>query len=254
MNRIARALAAAPFLLPAVAGATPLLSEVFYDATGSDDGQVFVEISGAPGTVLDGLTVEGINGANGSVTVSIVLQGTIGASGLFVLADADSGGATTVVVFDQLANFDFQNGPDSVVLRDGAIVLDSVGYGIFGPGTVFAGEGAPAVDPAAGQSIARIFADVDSGDNASDWQAASPTPGTALLIPEPNLALLLSASLLAVAARCRRRAGVAPLTPPQRPGPGPGARRRAGAHPLHIQRAGVRHGTPRNPGPERITA
>ena len=48
-------------LLGAVqAAALPVLSEVFYDAVGSDDGFVFVEIYGQAGTNLEGLTVDEI--------------------------------------------------------------------------------------------------------------------------------------------------------------------------------------------------
>ena len=206
MNPTARGLAAALLLLfPAAAAGTPLLSEVYYDASGADDGQVFVEIAGAPGTVLTGLEVKGVNGADGSVTVSIPLSGTIGASGLFVLADTDGTGGTAVAAFDQLASFDFQNGPDSVVLVDGASVLDAVGYGSFPAGAFFAGEGAPTLDPAAGSSIQRIHADLDTNDNLADWQAGAPTPGTATFVPEPGLALLLLAPLGASAAGGRRR-------------------------------------------------
>ncbi len=184
--------------------ALPLLSEVLYDAVGSDDGHGFVEISGTPGTDLGGLRIEGVNGADGSVTVSIALAGAIGPGGLFVLADQDGSGATSVPVFDQLADFDFQNGPDSVVLRSGASVLDAVGYGSFPVGAVFAGEGSPTVEPSAGDSIWRRFADLDTGDNASDWQSGAPTPGTAQFVPDPGLAVLLLTSL-GTGALCRRR-------------------------------------------------
>ncbi len=206
MNRIVRGLAAAFLFLPSTAGATPLLSEVFYDAVGSDDGKVFVEISGAAGTDLSGHSIEGVNGADGSVTVSIALTGTIGASGLFVLADHDAAGASLVVGFDQLADFDFQNGPDSVVLRSGASVLDAVGYGSFPAGSFFAGEGAATSDPTAGNSVARHFADRDTNDNATDWLAGAPTPATASFVPEPELALLLGIALGVPALRRRRHA------------------------------------------------
>jgi len=36
-----------------------VISEVFYDASGSDDGHSFVELFAAAGSVLDGLTLEG---------------------------------------------------------------------------------------------------------------------------------------------------------------------------------------------------
>ena len=68
------------------AQALPVLSEFYYDAVGSDDGESFVEIYGAPGTSLEGLALDGINGTNGAVSPTIVLSGSIGASGLFVAA------------------------------------------------------------------------------------------------------------------------------------------------------------------------
>ena len=121
--------------------ALPILSELYYDAPGSDDGQSFVELAGLPGTSLDGFVVEGVNGSNGAVGPSIVLTGSIGANGLFVIGDRLADGTTSVIGADFLANFDFQNGPDSVVLRQGAVVLDALGYGVFGVGEIFAGEG-----------------------------------------------------------------------------------------------------------------
>ena len=146
----------AALLLEAVqAGAAPLLSEVYYDAVGSDDGQSFVEIWGDPGTSLDGLTLEAINGSGGAVTHSLALSGTIGASGLFVVADGLAGGGTNVANASLILEFDFQNGPDSLVLRSAAGVLDAVGYGVFAAGDVFAGEGTPTLDPAPGSAIAR---------------------------------------------------------------------------------------------------
>jgi hypothetical protein len=194
-------------LSAAQASALPVLSEVFYDAVGSDDGFVFVEIHGEAGTNLDGLTVEGINGSDGSVTVSLALAGVIPADGLYVLADDAGGGVSSVPGADQLLNFDFQNGPDSILLRDGETVLDAVGYGVFDGGEVFAGEGSPAADPPAGSSLARRFADIDSGDNAADFVVLElPTPGSAPLsgIPEPSSALLLTLGLLGLARVGRR--------------------------------------------------
>jgi hypothetical protein len=190
---------------PAVA--LPVLSEVFYDAVGTDDGLVFVEIYGEAGTDLDGLSVEAINGSDGGVTVSLPLSGSIPADGLFVLADEAGGGASSVAGADQLLNFDFQNGPDSVLLRDGDTVLDALGYGVFDGGEVFAGEGSSAPDPPAGSSLARRFADIDSGDNATDFVVLEvPTPGSAPLsgIPEPSSALLLSLGLLGLARAGRK--------------------------------------------------
>ncbi len=192
------------------AAALPLLSEVYYDAPGSDDGLVFVEISGAPGTDLTGFALEGVNGADGSTTTTIVLSGSIGATGLFVVADQASGGGSSVAGADLIANFDFQNGPDSVRLLDASgAVIDALGYGSFGIGQVFAGEGMPAPDVAAGSSLARLDAWRDTDDNALDFGVlASPTPGTApgTPVPEPSQLGLLAALLL-TRPLARRRLG-----------------------------------------------
>ena len=163
-------------LVCAPAAATPLISELFYDAVGSDNGRSFVEIYGQPGSDLTGLTLEGVNGSNGAVGPVIELAGTIPADGIFVVADMDGDGLSLVVEADQLANFDFQNGPDSVVLYDGPEVLDAVGYGDFDPEEVYAGEGMPAPDPPAGSSLARVFADVDSDDNLLDFEVLAIRP------------------------------------------------------------------------------
>jgi hypothetical protein len=194
MNLLPAALGAALSLAALHASAAPLLSEVFYDAVGSDDGLSFVEIWGAPGTPLTGLSIEAINGAGGGVTHTLALTGAIGASGLFVIADELAGGGTTLVAnADLILDFDFQNGPDSVLLRGPGGVLDAVGYGSFAAGDVFAGEGSAAPDPAAGGAIARRFANLDTDDNAADWLAAAPSPGEAPLlpVPEPRALLLL---------------------------------------------------------------
>ena len=197
-------------LPPGTALALPVLSEVFYDAVGSDDGLSFVELYGAPGTSLAGFFVDNVNGANGAVGPSLALSGTIPESGIFVVADATSAGVSAVAGAQLLLEFDFQNGPDSVVLRFGDVVLDAVGYGVFAAGEVFAGEGAPAVDPAAGASLARRFADVDTGDNAADFVSlATPTPGSAPFapVPEPGSALLVASGLAGLAAARGRRGG-----------------------------------------------
>jgi hypothetical protein len=187
--------------LPACA--LPVISEIYYDAPGSDDGQVFVELAGTPGTSLEGLVLEGVNGSGGVVTDSIALSGQIGADGLFVVADAFADGVTSVVGADLLAQFDFQNGPDSVVLRNGFGVLDAVGYGSFAAGDVFAGEGLPALDPVAGSSLARLFANLDRDDNSLDFVALEvPTPGAAAFIsaPEPGTAVLMGLGMGGLAA------------------------------------------------------
>jgi hypothetical protein len=197
-------------LAPTPARGLPLLSEVFYDAAGSDNGKSFVEIFGAPGSALDGFYLEGVNGANGAIAPSLALSGSIPEDGLFLLADDAGDGTTLVPGADLVLNFDFQNGPDSIVLRNADGVVDAVGYGAFDAGEFFAGEGAPAPDAPADASLARCFADVDTDDNAADWIALdTPTPGAAPLagVPEPSAGALFGGGLALLTRLSRRRAG-----------------------------------------------
>jgi hypothetical protein len=195
-------------LAPQAASAAQLISEVLYDAAGSDNGLVFVELYGDPGSSLNGLFLEGINGADGSAGPTIALSGVFPADGIFLIADDVGDGPSSVAGADQIANFDFQNGPDSIVLRTATAILDALGYGVFSVGEIFAGEGTAAVDVPAGSSLARRFANVDTNNNAADFIVLSvPTPGHAPLaaIPEPQTAALLAVGLLGLTWSARVR-------------------------------------------------
>ena len=198
-------------VLASPAAGLPIISELFYDAVGSDNGHSFVELYGAPGASLEGFTLEGVNGANGSLGPIVALSGVIPGDGLFVVADDLGDGSTLVPGADLLRNFDFQNGPDSVLLRFEGSVVDAVGYGAFAPEEVFAGEGLPALDAPAGSSLARYFADFDSDDNQSDFAVqGAPTPGSAALsVPEPAGHWLMALGLGGLACASRRRARAA---------------------------------------------
>ena len=196
-------LAAAP-----AAHALPLISELFYDAEGTDDGNSFVELYGTPGTSLDGLRLEVVNGDNGVVVMGLNLSGVFTGNGLFVVADRTSAGVSSVAEANLLLDFDIQNGPDSLLLRSATALLDAVGFGVFGATDVFAGEGSPAVDVPAGASLARLFANVDTGDNGADFgELAVPTPGSAPFapVPEPGVASLCALGLVALATGRRSR-------------------------------------------------
>lgn len=188
--------------------AAPVISELFYDAVGSDAGKVFVELFGTPGDTLDGLVLEGINGGSGTVYTSLALSGVIPADGVFVIGD-DAGGGTGVANADMIGDIDYQNGPDSVVLRGISGILDAVGYGDFGPGDSFDGEGAAAPDAPAGSSIARFDPFVDSNDNGADFGILdTPTPGLVpglSQVPLPASLWLMGSGLAALTAARRKR-------------------------------------------------
>ncbi|MEN8152084.1 MAG: hypothetical protein ABFS86_19870 [Planctomycetota bacterium] len=199
---------------PAAAG-TITISEVLYDATGADDGKVFVEIWGKAGTDLSGIFLQGVNGADGKVTHSVDLKNkTIPTDGFFVVADCTSTGSCSVSSVDMtVSNFDLQNGPDSVRLWTSNGVLDALAYGTPPSSGYFGGESKAAADVAAGSSLARTYANVDTDDNLADFKTlTTPTPGSGTLkvvaVPLPESAGLGAAGLLLMAVMRRRRRSV----------------------------------------------
>ena len=189
------------------AQAQTVISEVLYDAAGTDNGNAFVELFGSPGTLLDGLLLDGVNGADGSVYRSVVLVGVIPFDGVFVIGDDGGDGTSLVSGIDLVREIDFQNGPDSVVLRDGDSILDALGYGDFGGG-VFAGEGNAAPDGPSGSSLARIDPRLDTNNNLLDFMVLDlPTPGSVPVgaVPLPPAVMLFLSGMLGLAGIARKK-------------------------------------------------
>lgn len=183
-----------------------VISEILYDASGSDAGNVFVELFGAPGTDLSSWSLQGINGGDGASYKTVTLNGVIPLDGVFVIADALSGGGTNVLNADLITSVDFQNGPDSVQLLNGATLVDAIGYGDF-TGLFFAGEGNAAPDPAAGSSLARSNPLLDSNNNQADFIVlTTPTPGTVPIsaVPLPSAVWLFGSGMILLTSRRKR--------------------------------------------------
>ncbi len=154
-----------------------VINEIVYDPAGPDVG-CFIEIFGPPGLDLAGYTLDAVNGSDGTVTAVATLTGhSVGASGYFVLAQdamvlVPAGASKLIKV-----TADLQNGPDSVVLKHGGVVVDALGYGSFAMGQFFKGEKFAAKTTSA--SLCRVPSGKDTGDNSVDFSVCAPTPGAA---------------------------------------------------------------------------
>ena len=182
---------------PRVTFATSMavINEVLYDGPGSDADDVFTELFGTPGLALDGWSLTGTNGADGAVYRTVSLTGgVIPADGIFLIATT----YTLLGSVDLFANVDWQNGPDSIQLRDATgLIVDALQYG--DAGVFSSGEGSPAPDTGAGQSLSRDQFGTDTNDNLADFTVqTSPSPGTGprvSQVPEPATLWLMAAGL-----------------------------------------------------------
>lgn len=172
MSALATAVAAA---LSCAAASHPIVTEVYYDATGDDTGHEFVELwnPAASGASLAGLRLEaGDGGTPGKWTLRWTGKSTdsLPPGGRFVI-----GGAQVSPPPNAVSTLELQNGPDALrlVWPDGA--SEVVGWGAHEHAEYYCGS--PAVDVAAGQSLARVPDAAATGSNAGDFRAAEPSPG-----------------------------------------------------------------------------
>jgi hypothetical protein len=153
-----------------------VISEVLYTAPGVDT-ETFIELHGPAGTSLAGLSLEAIDGNGGSTYAALSLSGSFDDGGLFVIVHPSASSALRALADMESSFVDLQDGPDSLQLRWGEVVVDALGYGTF-QNAAFAGEGAPAQAAPPGHSLARDGSYTDTDDNATDFDfTASPSPG-----------------------------------------------------------------------------
>lgn len=161
-----------------------VISEVRYDTQGFPDVDSFIEIHGPADLSLSGVTVVAVNGNGGTDYATLTLTGTLDTSGRYLIAHPGGSPALTALA-DQLdAKVDIQNGPDSLQLRYGDIVLDALAYGTFGANDSARGEGTPHPGAPIDLSLARDHDDTDTQDNARDFLAGTATPGQPTPLPE----------------------------------------------------------------------
>lgn len=189
--------------LTAAAQASVVIQEVLYDGPGTDPDDVFTELFGPPGMDLGGWSLVGINGGDGQVYQTIDLSGfVIPVDGIFVIATSLAN-STLALQRDFIANVDWQNGPDALQVLYGTNVIDALQYG--DAGIYNAGEGGFAVDVSGAISLSRDLFGTDTDNNAVDFTAGDPTPGSGRSIVPIPAAVWLFGSGLGVMGWIRRK-------------------------------------------------
>lgn len=180
--------------LAAAAQASVVIQEVLYDGPGTDPDDVFTELSGPPGMDLGGWSLVGINGGAGQVYQTIDLSGlVIPVDGIVVIATSSANGELALQR-DFIANVDWQNGPDALQILYGTSIMDALQYG--DAGIYNAGEGDFAADISGAISLSRDMFGTDTNNNAVDFTAGDPTPGSRpSAVPLPATVWLLASAL-----------------------------------------------------------
>ncbi len=179
-----------------------VINEVYYDPTGTDSGNEWIEIYHPTGTTHD--FSSGVDGnliiefAGTSFTSTYTVTSGSMAAGSYLLIGASSESRFSTVTFDiSVTNFAFENGDSATcgvrISLEWSGVEDTVLYGtpntnslpddVGSPGTNFA------PDVAEGSSLARKTDGTDTDDCSADFQADStPSPGisNASEVPELN--------------------------------------------------------------------
>lgn len=200
---------AVALLLSGSASAAPILSEVFFNPNGADDGFEWIEIYNAGPSAVDlsGYSL-GWGGAD-YTTGTVQLSGMLLAGQYFVVGGPTSDASNGNPVFDQVVNFapDLENSgffqaADGVALFDvlaTAITPTTVPVDAFiYAGPFFSTNSNGLLDetgsPGAVDFVQPFFASGYSVEtDGTSWsQQANPTPNSGpLAVPEPGIAILL---------------------------------------------------------------
>lgn len=195
----------------------PILSEVFYDASGSDDQLEWVELYNPTDQSVDLSGYSLGNGGASYATSRVQLGGILAAYSYFVAGGPLSTLANGSPTFDQSVDFnpDFQNGVNpgdgvalfnvpSASVNASTVPIDAVIYGDNNASGLMDSSGNPGSVSASGAPVGGSLVRTTLGGN---WQTqASPTPGTGPLpIPEPCTATLVALGLLTFAGKHLRR-------------------------------------------------
>ncbi|MEM7582322.1 MAG: lamin tail domain-containing protein [Acidobacteriota bacterium] len=169
-----------------------LLSEVFYDRSGTDNGWEWVEIYNSSSQSIDLASFSLGNGGTNYTSSTVQLSGTIAAGATFVVGGPTSDSSNGNPTFDQVVNFspDLQNSGSigdgvalfnvpAVAITSSVVPIDAVVYGSNNNNSLIDETGsanAPEVGDAPGGSS------IERTDLAGSWQIqSSPTPNATSL-------------------------------------------------------------------------
>jgi hypothetical protein len=157
-----------------------MISEVFYDAVGSDDGKEFIELYNDNEYPCDisGMTV--VDGESSSRPFVFPAESMINAKACIVIAQSREGFYNFLGSYPDFSAFSFilNNSGETVILKksDGA-VIDAVfikgGTEEFRPGESWGSNSQPSAP--AGSSVCRV--NVQNTGTYADWIAGPPSPG-----------------------------------------------------------------------------
>ncbi|TVR02901.1 MAG: hypothetical protein EA398_06610 [Deltaproteobacteria bacterium] len=154
------------------------ISEVYVRPSGANGENEFVELQGPAGARLDGYVLRSVSGAqSGQTGFSVTLSGALGSDGLFVVGGDAVDGVDQPHGCARASGCIFNDGNNMLLYGCDGEIVDGLAWGNFSGRENRAERGEPAPLPPEGMSLARCPGAPDTGDNATDFGVAEPTPG-----------------------------------------------------------------------------